>query len=240
MSPQLDHGVYMALLIGMLPFYLLGNLHCLGMCGPLVMMIGAHRYRYYYFFGRIFSFTLAGTLAGEAGAVLNVILNAYHVSAAASLLFGSIILLIGLFGLLGRAYPGQAPVAAFMAKANHSLALLMLRDQPLATFLFGFMTIALPCGQSLVVFSACALSGSALTGMLNGFAFALLTSPALFFAMRAHALLGSAKKYYQTITNAIALVVGTIALCRGFAELGLLPHVSLPLPFADVLHLVLF
>jgi uncharacterized protein len=230
----------MALLVAMLPFYLLGNLHCLGMCGPLVMMIGAHRYRYFYFFGRLFSFTLAGTIAGELGAVLNVIFNQYHISAAASLLFGGFILLIGTFGLLERSFPGQASLAKFMAKGNHSLSLLMLRDKPLATFIFGFMTIALPCGQSLVVFSACALSGSALIGMVNGFAFALLTSPSLFFAMRAHRLLGGAKKYYNTATNAIALIVGIIAFCRGLAELDLIPHVLLPLPFADALHLVLF
>lgn len=230
----------MTLLVAMLPFYLLGNLHCLGMCGPLVMMIGTHRFRNYYFFGRLLSFTLAGTLAGELGAVLNVILNQYHLSAAASLIFGGFIFLLGMCGIMGKSFPGQAPIAALMGKANRSLALLMLRDKPTATFLFGFMTIALPCGQSLVVFSACALTGSALTGMLNGFAFALLTSPSLFFAMRAHTLLRGAKKYYHTATNLIALLIGGIALCRGLAELDLMPHVTLPLPFAETLHLVLF
>lgn len=230
----------MTLLVAMLPFYLLGNLHCLGMCGPLVMMLGAHRYRYCYFFGRLFAFTFAGAVAGELGAVLNVIFNQYHIAAAASLFFGGFIFLLGVFGLAGRSFPGQASIAAFMGKANQSLTLLMLRDTPLTTFIFGFMTIALPCGQSLVVFSACALSGSALTGMLNGFAFALLTSPSLFFAMRAHTLLRGAKKYYHTATNAIALVVGGIAFCRGLAELDLIPHLLFPLPFAETLHLVVF
>lgn len=230
----------MTLLIAMLPFYLLGNLHCLGMCGPLAMMLGAHRFRFFYFAGRLFSFTVAGALAGEAGAVLNVFLNYYHLSAGASLLFGALIFGTGFLGLLGRSFPGQSAIAKLMARANGSLSLLILRDQPLATFLFGFLTIALPCGQSLVVFSACALSGSLLIGLLNGFAFALLTSPALFFAMHAHALLGSAKRYYQSATNLIALAVGIIALCRGFAELDLLPHIKFSLPFAEAYHLVIF
>lgn len=230
----------MSLLLIMFPFYLLGNFHCLGMCGPLVMMLGSHRYKYFYFFGRLTSFTFAGTLAGEVGAVLNVILNTYQLSAIASLLFGFVILLIGLFGLIGKKSPGHGPIARILARANGSLSLLMLRDQPFATFLFGFMTIALPCGQSLVVFSACALSGNAATGMLNGFAFALLTSPSLFFAMRAHALLGRAKKYYQGATHCIAIAVGILSICRGFAELDVIPHVMFPLPFADALHLVLY
>jgi sulfite exporter TauE/SafE len=67
----------MTLLLAMLPYYLLGNLHCLGMCGPLTMMLGAHRFRYFYFAGRLFSFTLAGGIAGELGAVLNVFFNQF-------------------------------------------------------------------------------------------------------------------------------------------------------------------
>jgi uncharacterized protein len=230
----------MTLLAAMLPYYLLGNFHCLGMCGPLTMMLSAHRFRYFYFAGRLFAFTLAGATAGEVGAVLNIFFHRYHISATASLLFGSIILMTGLYGLIGKSYPGQATFAKFAAKANGPIALLMLRDQPLATFLFGFFTIALPCGQSLVVFSACALSGSLWIGMLNGFAFALLTSPALFFAMHAHALLGGAKQYYQSAGHVIALLVGVIALCRGFAELNWLPHVAISIPYFDGAHFVLY
>jgi sulfite exporter TauE/SafE len=230
----------MTLLVAMLPFYLLGNLHCLGMCGPLAMMLGKHRYRFYYFGGRLLSFTLAGALAGEIGAVINVFFNAYHVGAAASLLFGSAIFMMGLFGLFGRSYPGQAYIGKLMARANGPLSLLMLRDLPLATFMFGFLAIALPCGQSLVVFSACALSGSVWVGMINGFAFAALTSPSLYFAMNAHAFLGAAKKYYNSVSSVMTLLVGIIALCRAFAELDLIPHVAWSLPVVDTFHIALF
>lgn len=230
----------MTLLLAMLPYYLLGNLHCLGMCGPLAMMLGTHRFRYFYFAGRLCSFTLAGGIAGELGAVLNVFFNRFYISAASALLFGLAIALIGLVGLMGRSYPGQTWIARIMAKANGPLSLLMLRDQPLATFLFGFLAIALPCGQSLVVFSACALSGSLAIGLLNGFAFALLTSPSLFFAMHAHALLGNSKKYWISAGHFFAIAVGAIAICRGLAELDLLPHLGLSLPLAEAVHFVLY
>jgi sulfite exporter TauE/SafE len=147
---------------------------------------------------------------------------------------------IGFVSLLGRSYPGQAWIAKIMSKANAPLSLLMLRDQPLATFLFGFLAIALPCGQSLVVFSACALSGNLAVGLLNGFAFALLTSPSLFFAMHAHAFLGNRKKYWISAGNYLAIAVGAIAICRGLAELNLLPHLGLSLPFAETLHFVIY
>jgi len=44
-------------------------------------MIGRHKFRNFYFLGRLFSFTLAGTLAGELGSVLNVVLKQYHIQA---------------------------------------------------------------------------------------------------------------------------------------------------------------
>lgn len=241
MTPELTlPRTKMSLLISMLPFYLVGNLHCLGMCGPLVMMIGAHRYRLFYFAGRLASFTLAGLIAGEAGAVLNVLLSHYHLSAAISFAFGGIILTAGAYSLLGKALPGQNWLAKLTANANRQLSLLMLRDTPLATFLFGFSTIALPCGQSLIVFAACALAGDPWKGVLNGFCFALLTSPSLFFAMRAHMLLGSAKRHYNTLVGIAALLAGSIALCRGLAEVGFIEHLSWKLPCVANGHLVIY
>ena len=103
----------MTTLLTMLPFYLLGNLHCLGMCGPLVMMIGQHRYHYLYFLGRTTAFTLAGMIAGEIGAISNILFSFYHLSALTSFIFGGFILLIGLFSLMGWQMPGGHLLANF-------------------------------------------------------------------------------------------------------------------------------
>src|SRR3954462_9520133 len=92
----------MTLFLTLFPFYILGNIHCLGMCGPLVMMIGKNRLRYLYFLGRLLSFSLAGMLAGEAGAVLHIILKQYYIGEAASFLFGTVILSIGFRSFSGK------------------------------------------------------------------------------------------------------------------------------------------
>src|SRR5271154_4934849 len=92
---------HMALFFALLPLYLLGNFHCLGMCGPLVFMIGQHRYRYFYFLGRLLSFTLAGMAAGEIGFLVNSFFQTYHISAAASAIFGATIILTGVSALGG-------------------------------------------------------------------------------------------------------------------------------------------
>ncbi len=193
----------MTLFLTLLPLYLFGNVHCLGMCGPLVMMIGQHRYRWLYFVGRLVSFSLAGFLAGEAGSVLHVVLKYYHISETASFLFGGFIFLLGISTLSGwQLMPRSTPVSHLMAKVNRLLSNLMLQDKGWSTFLFGFFTVALPCGQTLVVFSACALSGDAMVGLFNGFALALLTSPSLALAMHTH-------KLFKKLKNIITLYLGS-------------------------------
>ncbi len=226
----------MTLFLAMLPVYIFGNLHCIGMCGPLVAMIGKHRFRNYYFLGRLLSFTMAGWIAGALGAVVTVALAHYHVSAIASFLFGGIILVAALASLWHRPFPGLH----LLVGPSRKLSLLMLRDRRWPTFLFGFFTLALPCGQTIIVYSACALSGDPWAGLINGLLFALITSPALVCAMHAWKLLGRLKYHYNTVMGLAGLLVGGLALCRGFAEMGVFPHLVLNAASPAAYHLVLF
>ncbi len=230
----------MATFVSLLPVYLFGNLHCLGMCGPLVAMLGKHAYRYYYFWGRLFSYALAGWLAGELGAVLNVAFSQYHFSAILSLLFGIAIIVCAWPLYRQQAMPGSRKIAGWLAPLNRKLAVLLLRDTRLATFLFGCLTVALPCGQTLLVFSACALSGNPWVGMANGFALALLTSPSLLAAMSMHKMLAGMKPQYSLVMAVSACLIGLLAVLRGLAELALIPHLIID-PFSSaVFHLVIY
>ena len=225
----------MTLFLAMLPIYLFGNLHCFGMCGPLVMLIGRHRYRMLYFFGRMTSFTLAGAVAGYLGFVLQALFSFYHISAAVSLFFGAWLALLGIDTIWKLPKPRIPFIERKIASANQSLSWLILKDEPLATFLFGFFTILLPCGQTLIVFSACALAGIAWVGAVNGLAFALLTTPSLAVAMHLTHFL----KRFQHLSNVIigltACFVGVLSSLRGFAELGIISHLTLSDKYSMVL-----
>lgn len=212
----------MTLFWTMLPFYLMGNMHCLGMCGPLVMMIGRHRYRYAYFFGRLFSFGLAGMAAGEAGAVLQGSLQTYHIPEMLTFALGILMLGVAANNWMGWSF--SLPLPKAFRQVNHSISLLMLKDTILTTFLFGLLTVALPCGQSLIVFSACALAGDPWVGLFNGLAFALLTSPSLWVAMHTLRWFQSAKSHHRRLVAGAAFFAGTMAVCRGLADLGAIPH----------------
>jgi sulfite exporter TauE/SafE len=230
----------MTLFFTLLPLYLFGNVHCLGMCGPLVMMIGQHRYRYWYFIGRLISFALAGAIAGEAGAVLHIFLKQYHLSELISFIFGGFILWIGLKSLLRWQTPKIGWLSRPLTVVNQTLSQLMLRDTGWSTFLFGFFTVALPCGQTLVVFSACALAGDIGVGLFNGLALALLTTPSLALAMHTHHVFKRFKKHYQTVLGASSILIGILALCRGLAEIGWISHWVLNPGAPSYYHIVIF
>lgn len=225
----------MPLFLSLLPLYLMGNLHCMGMCGPLVMLIGQHRTRYYYFLGRIVSFSLAGGLAGALGAVLHTYLQAYHISATASFLFALLAWIVAVGALLNWHLPAL-PINTGFAQVQRSLSLLLLRDQPWPSFLFGFFTVTLPCGQTAVVFTACALFGDGLVGLLNGLAFALLTTPSLFMAMQARTFFQRMRKHYNMGLGVSAIFIGALSFCRGCAEMGWIPHLVLNAHYHVVLY----
>jgi hypothetical protein len=230
----------MTLFFTLLPLYLFGNVHCFGMCGPLVMLIGQHRFRHLYFAGRILSFSLAGLIAGELGAVLHVFLKQYYLAESISIVFGVLIILMGLHILFNWRWLDFIPRLKPLQSINRALSLLMLKETPWSTFLFGFFTVALPCGQTLIVFSACALTGDALVGLTNGFAFALLTTPSLVVAMHAFSFFKTLKKYYQTILGLSSVAVGLLACCRGFAEMGIIPHLVVNPQSPSHYHVVIF
>lgn len=230
----------MTLFFTLLPIYIFGNLHCVGMCGPLVLFLGGHRHRYHYFLGRTLSFSCVGCFSALVGAVLNQLLHLCHLAALTSFLFGGVIFAMGLFQLGQMPYPGHQWLAKRLQKSSAQFASWLDQDRPGPVFLFGLCTVLLPCGQTLIVFSACALHGDPLVGFLNGMAFALLTSPALLLAMQAKGWLCRVKKHQHWIMGSLALIVGALSLARGLAEMEWIPHLILN-PHADGhFHLVLF
>lgn len=227
----------MTLFFSLLPLYLFGNLHCMGMCGPLVMLIGQHRYRLFYFAGRLVSYSLAGFIAGEMGAVMHSLLKEYYLAETLSLMCGLAMIGWGLFRILREnALPSKPTLNPF----HRWVSMLLLKDTGLSTFLFGFFTVALPCGQTLVVFSACALVGDGLVGLFNGFALALLTTPSLVLAMHTLSLFKRFKKYDKAILGGCSILVGAIACCRGLAEMGWISHWVLNPDSAPPYHLVIY
>jgi uncharacterized protein len=210
------------------------------MCGPLVMLLAKHPYRWCYFLGRLFSFTLAGLISAEMGMILFSSLARYHISASFSLLFGAWISAMGASLLFKIRLPGTAWVAKRSAKFSALLGKLMTQRSSYALFLFGASTLLLPCGQTVVVFSLIALDSSPLMGLIQGLLFALFTSPALIAAMRTSHFFCERQKGYHLWMGMAVLFVGALALLRGLADLDYIQHLILNPSSPPQYHVVFF
>lgn len=227
----------MNLFLSLLPLYLLGNFHCFSMCGPLVMWLGRHPHRYAYLWGRLCSFTVAGFLAGSMGVVVQTLFHAYHVAEGISLGGGLALISWGLLKGQGKSLVQSNAVPGLFHRLLQRLSgELIKRESRSALFWMGFLTLALPCGQIVVVFSSCALYGDPWVGGINGAAFALLTTPSLLVALYAVGWPSSLGRHERKILAGSAILTGTLSCCRGLAEGGWIEHVSLSSPY----HLVLF
>ena len=226
----------MSLFLSLLPLYLFGNIHCLGMCGPLVMLISRHPHRFFYFLGRICSFTLAGWLAAMSGEVVQLFLQDVSVSALPSLFLGGWIVLMASQVIPKQLYQPFFH-SAFWRKIEQNVTFFALNEHPMGMFLFGMSTLLLPCGQTLIVFAACALTADPWEGLINGLSFALLTSPALFLALKMGRIF-AVKAIPSGVLAIPQIFVGVLLCWRGLAELGWIPH--LVLYQSDNYHLGLF
>lgn len=206
----------MSLFFAMFPIYLLGNFHCIGMCGPLVALLGKHPQRAWYLWGRIASFTLFGMLAGTLSESLQLFFRETGLSGFLSIVLGGGLVFFALFSRSKHFLPSWLGWISQLLELR--FASLMTKNRWHATFLFGFLTLALPCGQSLMVLSTSALIGSPIWGALNALLFALLTSPSLWLAMEAH---GRLRKYRERAEWWVCLwtvAVGLIGIWRGVVE----------------------
>lgn len=227
----------MTLFLTLLPIYLFGNLHCAGMCGPLMVLLAKNPYKWAYFLGRTVSYSLAGLLSAEVGLLFFHVLSRYHLSAFLSLIFGLCILLLSLLMLFRLPNPLTKWFTQKTTRLSTWLAKILNLHGPYPIFLFGVCTLLLPCGQTLIVFSACALDARPSVGFVNGFVFALLTSPSLIISLSAFKRLRNTYHYWM---GGATLIVGLLAVFRGLADLAWISHLILNPHSSTEYHIVLY
>lgn len=210
----------------------LGSLgHCLGMCGPLNLLVAAQMrknnlpvlqsFRLYHA-ARIGVYALLGALAGALGSLLGL---GHHLS----MLAGAVSLALGLLILaLGAAYLGWlADFRLDRAASWWNTALsVVLRQQGWRGVLgLGALNGLLPCG---LVYSALLISsatGSLWSGALGMALFGSGTFPALLVLdLSAGALSERFRQTMMRIAGGLMLVVGLQLALRGGATLHLWQH----------------
>lgn len=207
---------------------MLGAAHCLGMCGPFALAVGAAApswranlwRQFWYSAGRVFTYAVLGAAAAFGGRWLTGRLGLWaNVPAILALVAGCFLVVQGLLaaGLLPKrgvaglsACPGAAAFKALLgARATADV------------FLAGLFTGLLPCGLLYGMLALAASTGSVPAGLATMIVFGLGTVPAMVAAGLGGSVLGIATRQRLHAVAAWCLVLtGVVSLARGVGGLS--------------------
>ncbi len=233
---------------------LVGSVHCLGMCGPLVTTyadrlddggpVSGHEIRQHALFnaGRTLSYALVGTVLGAAGSVLYDVAGLARlgtaVRGAVGVFVGLAIITVGL-GYLSRGRAVDVArslplVGDLFQRLSASLVARVDRwvDGP-GMVALGAMHGLLPCPLLYPAFLYAFATGSALTGGLSLAALGLGTFPLVFAYGTAFGTLSPGhRETLHRVLGVVFIALALVPLSNGLAAFGIaIPKPPLPMPW---------
>jgi len=215
-----------AIFISALLLGLASSLHCIGMCGPLVMSVPVHYLPpqkklwgiLVYQFGRIGTYMILGVLAGLIG---------WRIGVAGWQQFFSIGMgiIILLFLLSNKYFKKVQGWKWFNQKISGLISWSMHRHSFSGMYLMGAANGLLPCGMVYIAISGAMATGTILHAILFMLVFGLGTLPALFSLAFWGAGLSWQNK--QAMRKMVPYVVGLTAILLIIRGLNLnIPYIS--------------
>lgn len=208
---------------------LLGSLHCVVMCGPLVMSLPFAGRSFWYTFiqkilyqsGRILTYSMLGYMAGAIGRGFDIL----HLQQLLSITTGVLLIGIAFYHLLGkgRKSTGRLYIAFITPLASQMAKWL---SKPYGGLFAGTLHGLIPCGMVYMAIAGSLNTASAVSGAKFMFFFGLGTMPLLFLASLAPLALrkiGMPKLLFPILF----FVSGVLLLSRGL-NLAI-PYVSAPI-----------
>lgn len=216
----------LAILVSAFSLGILGSLHCMGMCGPLVMSLPFQRARnghvipasINYHIGKAFAYSLFGVIAGSIGQGFAF----FKWQQVLSIVAGIVLLLITFLPYLKNKIKLGLPIQ----KGFNKLFALTANQTDLKYFLaFGFLNGLLPCGLVYTAIAGAAVTATPLNGMLFMLFFGLGTIPSLTsIILFQHKMGPRVRTYLFRSSYYISIIIGVLLILRGF-NLGI-PYVS--------------
>jgi len=200
---------------------LIGEAHCVGMCGPIALIIPVDKENgikrtlqlIVYHAGRILTYGIIGFLFGLAGKGLEL----SGLQQKISLVFGVLMVLVAFFPTarwLNPTLPGAW--GQFIGKIKSGLNYFLRQRSWFALFMMGFLNGFLPCGLVYLALVGALATGSPYWGAVYMMLFGLGTSPALMAITYMQSLFSVSlrRKLNKIIPYAVALV-GILFILRG-------------------------
>jgi sulfite exporter TauE/SafE len=223
---NLPFSLYSALLVS----GFLGSLgHCLGMCGPLVLVLGARLKtqkmplilgQMIYHGARVGTYAVLGAVVGGLGSLLGVSTTLNRAAGVLSLLLGLGVILFGL------GYLGWLPLGGLEGAGdwwNRAMGRAFGTNGLKQLAFLGALNGVLPCGLVYSALLVAATTGGILQGMVGMVIFGAGTLPALFImGTGAGTLSPRARQTLNRITGVLIILVGVQVALRGLSALGLI------------------
>jgi sulfite exporter TauE/SafE len=244
--PTADVGLVVFALIG-----LLGGVHCLGMCGPLVTLYADRlnddgptawseiRQHLLFNFGRTISYALIGATMGLLGAILYdtaaVAAVATDVRAVAGIVVGAFVLVTGatytLTGTTGGLLGGVDPTGLFGRVSGRLLEHVERWVRGPRIVGLGAVHGLLPCPLLYPAFLYAFAVGSPLYGALALTVLGLGTVPTVFaYGLAFQSIAPRFQGPLHRALGVVFLALGYIPLAHGLLLLGIeLPHPTIPI-----------
>ena len=203
-------------------FGLVSGLHCLGMCGPIVVTYGisakgaAWKAHLSYNAGRISTYMFLGALAGAAGAGIGVLGRMAGMASSARIVSGAAMIVAGV--LMIGLVPGGGLVTIRTPSRFTKIVARMLTG-PRSKFRLGLALGFLPCGLVYAALLKAMESAGALDGALTMLAFGLGTAIALLAVGMASSLAGARipARWSNRVAAVSIAIAGAVLLWRGLA-----------------------
>ena len=215
---------------------LAGSLHCLGMCGPLVIAYSLHlkpgggpiswqertAHHLWFHLGRIAAYCLVGALAAGLihlgdihGSLKGLRTGATLAGGVAMVLFGLSLLKAAPFRFATDTSPSDRGTLL-----NRLMARLLASPDSRSRIVLGFFAGFLPCMFSWAMIVKAATTGNPWTGFLVMALFGLGTLPALFFTGFAASAFSFRMRLAGVRTGAVSVMaMGLILLFKGTVHL---------------------
>jgi sulfite exporter TauE/SafE len=197
---------------------LFGSLHCVGMCGPLMLAAGGEKPNWQqpmaYQSGRLMTYILLGGIIGS----LSLGLRLWNAQSVVAIVSGVLLLVVAAL----RADPGKLLLrwpayARFQVWLRSRMQRVIGKGGLTTQFGLGACNGLVPCGLVYIAIVGAANTGSPLTGGAFMFAFGLGTMPLLLTTLYAgRRLLRVSPLTLQRWTPAILVVTAVLLIWRGY------------------------
>lgn len=225
----IDNIIAIAFLMG-----LLGSVHCIGMCGPLVMALPISKKTtlqkgvsiFLYHVGKLSSYALLGVIVGQFGKQFFIFNAQQHVS----VIIGAIMLVYVVWVFILKPTISFSPLLTIQKPIMNWLSRLFRSEYLASFYLIGFLNGLLPCGMVYLALTSAFATGNVFYSGLFMTLFGLGTMPALIMVAVGGQFMGVVfRKKLQSSLPIFIFTMGVLLILRGM-NLGI-PFVS---PHVDI------